>query len=80
MDNFTFTKKSPEFLRIRNDTNETYTLLAVCGLTPQSGDGFEAIQQQNRWLEDGSLMRFFHTMIYAFWFLERVKIEIVGES
>lgn len=40
-----------------NDTNDTYTLLAVCGLTPQSGDGFEAIQQENRWLEDYHWLR-----------------------
>jgi len=50
-------KKIPDFF-IRNDTNDTYTLLAVCGLTPQSGDGFEAIQQENRWLEDGRLTVF----------------------
>ena len=64
-------KKIPDFF-IRNDTNDTYTLLAVCGLTPQSGDGFEAIQEENRWLEDGRLTVFSSgDLCWGVWFLEK---------
>eukprot|EP00435_Cladocopium_sp_Y103_P008876 s669_g2.t1 len=40
-----------------NDSNDSSTVLAVCGLTPQSGDGFLAVQRQQRWLEDFHWLR-----------------------
>jgi hypothetical protein len=41
----------------RNDSNDSTTLLSVCGLTPQSGEGFLAVQRQQRWLQDFHWLR-----------------------